>query len=57
MKNKTESRRYLLVHQESDSLFVSFDGEALKCMEEGCDDVTGDPHWELKYKKENTIDG
>lgn len=47
------AKRWLIVHQESDSLFEVFTDEDYKqCMNDGADDVTDNIYWENKFLKQ-----
>lgn len=52
-------KRYLFNHPESDSLFEEYlteeEVEEFFCKADGamCDDVTGEEHWEKKFKEES----
>lgn len=57
VKNEeNKDKRFLLVHQESDSLFEVFnEEEARKFLNQGpCDDVTGVKEWEEQFRQNNT---
>jgi hypothetical protein len=46
--------RYLILHDESDSLFETWDGSLVaKCLhEDGCTDVTNIPKYEELFKQQ-----
>lgn len=46
--------RHLLHHPENDHLFEIFHLSGLEeCLDNGCDDVTGIPKWEKRFKDED----
>lgn len=48
-----ENKRYLLYHDGSDSLFEVINAKEVRsCVDNGCDDVTGNEVWEKLFRSQ-----